>query len=59
MSVIAFTPSAGAAGFAVAVPLTIAAGSTFTVPANTQVLFEMTIDCEGVIDLEGVLVEVT
>lgn len=58
MSVIAFTPSAGAAGFAVAVPLVVAAGDTFTVPANTQVLFETVIDCEGVIDIEGVLAEV-
>lgn len=43
----------------VGVPLTVASGETFVVPANKQLLFETVIDCDGVIDLDGVLAEVT
>lgn len=40
------------------VPLYIADGDTFSVPANSQVLFTEMIDCDGLIDLDGLLVEV-
>jgi hypothetical protein len=40
------------------VPLHIAADEVFTVPANSQIPFMMTIDCEGILDVEGFLVAV-
>lgn len=40
-------------------PLIVASGTTFVVPLNKQVLYETVIDCEGVIDLDGILSEVT
>jgi hypothetical protein len=40
------------------VPTFIAAGETFMVPANRQALFTMAIDNEGILDVEGFLVEV-
>lgn len=40
-------------------PLVIAAGETYTVPENRQVLFTMPIDVEGMLNVEGFLVEVT
>lgn len=43
---------------AVAVPLAIAAGLTYAVAANTQVLWSTAIDIEGEIDVAGVFVEV-
>lgn len=40
------------------VPTFIASSETFTVPADRQALFAMPIDNEGVLDVEGFLVEV-
>lgn len=40
------------------VPVFIGADDTFTVPENDQALFAMTIDNEGIIDVEGFLIEV-
>jgi hypothetical protein len=40
------------------VPYFIADGDTFTVPVYRQSLFGMLIDCEGIIDIDGYLVEV-
>jgi len=40
------------------VPTFIASGDTYTVPANRQALFATNIDNEGILDLEGVLIEV-
>jgi hypothetical protein len=48
----------GSGGGAAGVPLFIAFDETFTVPANQQTLFAMTIDCEGILDIEGFLVAV-
>lgn len=39
-------------------PLTIAAGSTYTVPVNTQVLFSFPIAADGLLVVDGVLIEV-
>lgn len=43
-----------------ATPTLVATGTTFTVPANTQVLFTLPIELEGtaVLDVVGALVEV-
>jgi hypothetical protein len=40
------------------VPTYIGPSETFTVPANRQALYAMTIDCEGILDVEGFLLEV-
>lgn len=40
------------------VPTFIAPTATFTIPQYTQALYNITIDAEGVIDGDGVLVEV-
>lgn len=40
------------------VPFFIAAGETFSVPEFRQALFERTIDCEGIVDLDGFLIQV-
>jgi len=40
------------------VPYRIPAGVTFTVPLYKQALFVETIDVEGVLDVEGLLIEV-
>lgn len=48
----------GGTGNAAGVPLHIAAGETFTAPANQQTLFAMPILVEGILDIEGFLVEV-
>lgn len=45
-------------GNAAGVPLHIAADETFTAPANQQTLFAMPIDCEGILIVDGFLVEV-
>lgn len=45
-------------GSAAGVPLFIAAGDEFVAPANQQTLFAMTIDNEGILDVEGFLVAV-
>ena len=45
-------------GGSAAVPTLIASADTFTVPANSQSLYAETIDVEGILDLDGVLVEV-
>jgi hypothetical protein len=50
------TPSVIAAGGMV--PTYIGPTETFTVPANRQALFATTIDNEGILDLEGVLIGV-
>jgi hypothetical protein len=53
--------SAGAgSGGAIAnyTPTFVPEGQSFTVPANTQVLFAVPIDVEGNLIIEGVLVEV-
>ncbi len=42
----------------VAVPYFIASGDTFTVPLNIQSVFSMTIDNEGIIDVDGFLIQV-
>jgi hypothetical protein len=47
-------PGAGGGG----VPYFIPSGSTFTVPLYVQALFSMTIDNEGIIDVDGFLIEV-
>lgn len=39
-------------------PLFVAAGETYLVARYRQVLWETPIDCEGVLDVEGLLVEV-
>lgn len=41
------------------VPTLVPAGSTFAIPADTQVLFSEPMTIEGEIDLDGVLVEVS
>lgn len=41
------------------VPYFVPAGDTFTVPIYRQALFERTIDCEGLMDIEGDLIMVT
>lgn len=46
---------AAAAGTPVFVPT----GETFTVPRYKQLLFETVVDCEGVLDLDGILCEVS
>lgn len=50
--------SGGGGGGAAGIPLFIASDETFIVPDNQQSLFAMTIDCEGIIDIEGFLVAV-
>lgn len=40
------------------IPTVIDSDGTFTVPENTQALFAMNIDNEGIIDVEGFLIEV-
>lgn len=45
-------------GSAAGVPLHIASDERFVAPANQQTLFAMTIDCEGILDIEGFLVQV-
>ena len=50
------TTGGGAA--AAMTPTKVASGDTFTVPADTQLLFSEEIDLEGDLDLDGVLVEV-
>lgn len=40
------------------VPTFITAGDTFIVPADHQALFAMTIDVEGMLEVDGYLVEV-
>lgn len=40
------------------VPYFIASGETFTVPLYDQALFSMNIDNEGILDIEGFLIEV-
>lgn len=52
------TQTGGGTGNGLLVPLFIAADETFTVPENSQIPFMMTIDCEGLIDVEGFLVAV-
>lgn len=47
-------PSSG--GF---VPTYVAPGATFTVPALFQALWAVPIDCDGTLDIDGVLVEVS
>lgn len=49
---------AGISGANGMVPTFIAAGETFFVPEFKQALFEMTIDNEGILDIEGFLVQV-
>ncbi len=51
-------PGGGTGGGASGVPLFIASGTTYTVPANQQVLFSMPLDCEGILDIEGFFVQV-
>jgi hypothetical protein len=51
-------PAGGGTGGAAGVPLFIADAETYSVPANQQVLYAMTIDSEGLVDLEGMLVAV-
>ena len=46
-----------AAAGAAAVPTFIAAADTWTIPIHTQALYAVTIDAEGVIDGDGVLIE--
>lgn len=41
------------------VPLFIASGFTFTVPQYKQALFGTPIDVEGVLNIDGMLIEVT
>lgn len=41
------------------VPYLIAEGDTFTVPIYAQALFTMPIDCEGILVVDGYLVEVS
>lgn len=50
-------PAAGVAGSGM-VPYFLASGQTFTVPVYKQALFEMTIDNEGILEVDGFLVEV-
>lgn len=50
-------PGAGIGGGAAGVPTRIRAGAVFTVPSDTQLLFASTIDCEGILDCEGLLIE--
>lgn len=40
------------------VPTFIAANETFVVPENTQALFATFIDCEGILDCSGLMIEV-
>lgn len=40
------------------VPYFIASGETFSVPINKQALFAMTIDNEGILDIDGFLIQV-
>jgi len=40
------------------VPYLIPAGSTFVVPINYQALFEMTIEVDGILEVDGFLIEV-
>lgn len=47
-----------ASGGSSAVPYFLAAGDTFSVAENTQALFSVTINNEGWLDVEGLLVEV-
>lgn len=49
---------AGADGANGMVPYFIASGETFTVPEFKQALFAMNIDNEGILDVEGFLIEV-
>lgn len=51
-------PGAGAPVATGMVPYFIASGDTFTVPEFKQALFTMTIDNEGILDVEGFLLEV-
>jgi hypothetical protein len=39
-------------------PYFVAADETFVVPVNKQALFSMPIDSEGILDIEGYLLEV-
>lgn len=39
-------------------PTKIASGSTFTIPAEKQALFAFPISCEGILVVDGMLVEV-
>lgn len=53
------TPGAGApASASTATPTFVPAGQTVTVARYSQMLYETVIDCEGVLDLDGILVEV-
>lgn len=45
-------------GFATFTPIVISAGETFTVPANTQMLYSVPIEVEGTLVIEGELVHV-
>ena len=40
------------------VPTLAASAATFSVPADTQALFTIDIDVQGVVDVAGILVEV-
>ena len=48
----------GGGGGAAMTPTKVASGDTFTVPADTQVLMAETIELDGDMDIDGVLVEV-
>lgn len=39
-------------------PTLVAAGSTFTVTADTQALYAISVQCDGVLVVDGALVEV-
>ena len=45
-------------GGGTSVPLFVASDETFAVTENTQVLFSEMIDIDGILDLDGILVEV-
>lgn len=55
-SLVAFGGGGGGGGGMV--PTYIAPGETFTVPANKQALFAIGIDNEGILEVDGVLIEV-
>ena len=52
------TLTTGGGAAAATTPTLVSSGQTFTVPADTQVLFSEEIELEGDLDLDGVLTEV-
>jgi hypothetical protein len=50
--------SSTSSGFATYTPIIIAAGETFTVPTNTQMLYAIPIQNDGTLIVDGELVEV-